>query len=118
MQEILPAGGVMLFLLRSAFWLGLTFYAMPWNGDAAAPQSAHGPAAAPSVVETAGRLASEVCTAKPAECLHAARSLTALFAKVAAEGDPSAPLAETGAVFSLNALSALDRLPQWRGATP
>lgn len=108
----------MFFLVRSAFWLGVVFSAMPWNGE----DKPHGPSHALQAVRSAahsaagtasaaaGFAASSYCAAHPSECLGAARKLTELFEKVSAEGDilaaPAAPQAS---------LSPQDLSPVWRG---
>ena len=91
----------MRFLLRSAFWLGLTFHAMPW-GDAKLSDAL--PDAAPAVVSLA------------AASVNGDSAVGAL-ARSALRGalDLDAPAAAKPQRASLDTLSAADRLPAWRG---
>ena len=91
----------MRFLLRSAFWLGLTFHAMPW-GDAKLSDAL--PDATPAVVSLA------VATA-------AGDGAVGDLARGALRGalDLAAPAAAKPQRASLDTLSAADRLPPWRG---
>lgn len=96
----------MFFLLRSVLWLGIVFWAMPWNGEGSPGQ--HPLEAARELAQSTARGASGVCSASPAECIAAARKLHALFEQVASE-DAGAQGGQAG-----GALSALDRMPGWR----
>lgn len=58
----------MLFLLRSAFWLGLTFSQMSWPQDDLAP-------VLPATVHAATDVAAKACGAHPRGCLAAAAAL-------------------------------------------
>jgi hypothetical protein len=91
----------MRFLLRSAFWLGLTFHAMPW-GDAKLSDAL--PEATPAIVSLAVASASG----------DGAASALARFALRGAL-DLDAPAATKPQRASLDTLSAGDRLPPWRG---
>jgi hypothetical protein len=91
----------MRFLLRSAFWLGLTFHAMPW-GDAKLSDAL--PDVAPAVVSLA------MASANGDGALGA-------LAHSALRGalDLDAPAAVKPQRAPLDTLSAGDRLPPWRG---
>ena len=91
----------MRFLLRSAFWLGLTFHAMPW-GDAKLSDAL--PDAAPAVVSLA------MASANGDGALGA-------LARGALRGalDLDAPAATKPQHGSIDTLSPVDRLPPWRG---
>ena len=91
----------MRFLLRSAFWLGLTFHAMPW-GDAKLADAL--PDAAPTVVSLAAASAND-------------GGAVGALARGALRGalDLDAPTAARSLRGSLDTLSAEDRLPPWRG---
>jgi len=91
----------MRFLVRSAFWLGLTFHAMPW-GDAKLSDAL--PDAAPAVV----RLAVASATGD---------SSVGALARGALRGalDLDAPAAAKPQRASLDTLSTADRAPPWRG---
>ncbi len=104
----------MFFLMRSVLWLGIVFWAMPWNGEGSPGRSALD--AARGLAQSTAQAASEACVATPAECLAAARKLHALFEKIAAE--PLEASSATGPAQTGGALSALDRLPQWRNGRP
>jgi len=91
----------MRFLLRSAFWLGLTFHAMPW-GDAKLSDAL--PAATPAVVGLA------VATAN-------GDGVVGAMARNALRGalDLDAPVAAKPQRASIDTLSPTDRTPAWRG---
>ena len=91
----------MRFLLRSAFWLGLTFHAMPW-GDAKLSDAL--PDATPTVVGLALASAN-------------GGSVVGALAREALRGalDLDGPAAVKPQRASLDTLSATDRLPPWRG---
>lgn len=90
----------MRFLLRSAFWLGLTFHAMPW-GDAKLSDAL--PDAAPAIVSLAAASAND--------------GAAGTLARAALRGafDLDAPAAAKPLRGSLDTLSADDRQPPWRG---
>jgi hypothetical protein len=90
----------MRFLLRSAFWLGLTFHAMPW-GDAKLSDAL--PDATPAVVGLA------VASANGEGAVGA-------LARAALRGalDLDAPAAAKPQHASIDTLSPADRLPPWR----
>jgi len=58
----------MLFLLRSAFWLGLVFSQMTWPRDGLAP-------ALPAAVHIGANIAAKACSARPHDCLAVAATL-------------------------------------------
>ena len=91
----------MRFLLRSAFWLGLTFHAMPW-GDAKLSDAL--PDVTPAVVSLA------VASAN-------GDGAVAALARGALRGalDLDAPAAAKPQRASLDTLSPADRPPPWRG---
>jgi hypothetical protein len=93
----------MRFLLRSAFWLGLTFHAMPW-GDARLSDAL--PAAAPTLVSLAAASAND--------------GATGALARAALRGafDVGQPAAAKPLRGSLDTLSAEDRQPPWRSPSP
>jgi hypothetical protein len=73
----------MMFLLRCAFWLGLTFALMDWPDGAPPtpdPQALAQMAAQMAAQEIAGR-----CAASPQACLDGARKIEE-FRKIASEG--------------------------------
>ena len=91
----------MRFLLRSAFWLGLTFHAMPW-GDAKLSDAL--PDATPTVVSLA------VASANGEGAVGA-------LMRGALRGalDLDSPAAAKPQRASADTLSPADRLPPWRG---
>ncbi len=97
------------FLLRTAFWLGLAFNAMPW-GDArltdAIPNARDALGAA---VATESRDAGG--TAAIARAVFSAALEPRPASPAAARPDPSL----TSKRASVDTLSAADRLPPWRG---
>jgi len=90
----------MRFLLRSAFWLGLTFHAMPW-GDAKLTDALPDPT--PAIVGLAAAGANG--------------GATGAWVRAALRGalDGDAPAAAKPLRGSLDTLSAQDRAPPWRG---
>jgi hypothetical protein len=100
------------FLIRSAFWLGLTFHAMSW-GDARltdfVPSSAQSLAAGLAARGAEGEAASAI--------VHGV--LRGALQPRAAEETRPTPRSEASAKFrraSVDTLSAADRRPAWRGA--
>ena len=69
----------MMFLLRCAFWLGLTFALMDWP-DGAPPTPDPQALAQMAAQEIAGR-----CAASPQACVDGARKIEE-FRKIASEG--------------------------------
>ena len=66
----------MFFLLRCAFWLGLTFSMMDWPGGASpAPDPA---ALAQAASQAAARELATRCAANPQACMEGARKIEAL----------------------------------------
>jgi hypothetical protein len=102
----------MRFLLRSAFWLGLVFHAMPW-GDArltdVVPEGA---------ASTIAGLASQGAGSEAASAIAQAVLRSTLDprepAQSVATARPDAQVKTRRA--SVDTLSATDRLPPWRGA--
>ena len=100
------------FLIRSCFWLGLTFHAMSW-GDARLADFVPTPAQAVAVglaaqsgdVGTAGTIVRAVL--RGTLDTQAASGVTS-----AAGSEP----ASKGRRASIDSLSPADRLPAWRGA--
>jgi len=90
----------MRFLLRSAFWLGLTFHAMPW-GDVKLADAL--PVVAPTLVSLAAVGANS----------DAGGALTRIALRGAL--DLETPPAAKPLRGSLDTLSPEDRLPPWRG---
>jgi hypothetical protein len=88
----------MRFLLRSAFWLGLVFHAMPW-GDARFSDAL--PAAGPALASLAAT------TGDGAAGMLARAALRGAF-------DIDAPAARPQPA-SLDTLIPADRRPPWRG---
>ena len=99
------------FLIRSCFWLGLTFHAMSW-GDARLADFVPTPAQAVAVGLAAqngdGGAASTIARAVLRGALDA--QLTG-DAGITARSEPS-----KSRRASIDSLSAADRLPVWRGA--
>lgn len=97
------------FLLRSAFWLGLVFNAMPW-GEArwtdAAPEAR---AALGAALTTQSR--DEGGTAAIARAVLSAALESRPASPAAARPGPSPETRRA----SVDTLSAADRLPPWRG---
>lgn len=94
----------MFFLLRTAFWLGLTFSAMEWPGAAPVPPTVDGIAAQATLQ------AAKLCAGTPRACLEAARAFSG--AKAASE-TPAAP--GKPAKKKADTLDSADRAPAWRG---
>jgi hypothetical protein len=99
----------MRFLLQSAFWLGLTFHAMPWNGAQLA-NVAPDPRAAIASLTAEGHDGAAVQAAVGA-VLRAAFDSPATPAAAPARLVPAAKPTRP----SVDTLSAADRLPPWRG---
>ena len=93
----------MRFLLRTAFWLGLTFHAMPW-GDAKLSDAL--PAATPALVGLAAASAN-----------NDAAGVLVRFALRGALDSDAQPAAKP-LRGSLDTLSPEDRAPPWRGPQP
>ncbi len=100
------------FLLRSAFWLGLVFNAMPW-GEARLTDAV--PAARDAL---AAGLATQVRDTDAASAIARAVLRTTIepqpasVGKAATRAEPSPKTKRA----SVDTLSASDRLPPWRGA--
>ncbi len=97
------------FLLRSAFWLGLVFHAMPW-----------GETRSSDAVPAARELAGAATQARDEAAAAIARALlgTALEPRPAGAGEAATrpvPSTKTRRA-SLDTLSAGDRVAPWRGA--
>lgn len=90
----------MRFFLRTAFWLGLTFHAMPW-GDMKLSDAL--PAATPALVSLAAASANS----------EAAGGLVTLALRGAL--DPATQPAAEPLRGSMDTLSADDRAAPWRG---
>ncbi len=110
-----------MFMLRSVFWLGLVFAALPWGsqgwqGDGTPVTPANVLEAARSAVKVASSAsaaaATSYCTANPAECLKSAQQLQDLFERVSAE-EESAAIPATAPAKS-NSLKSADKTPRWR----
>ncbi len=111
-----------MFVLRSLFWLGLVFAALPWSsqgwqGDGTPVTPADVLEAARSAVKVAGSTgasaAVDYCSARPTECLKAAQQLQALFERVSAEEDTAAIAPVIPAKGGT--LKPADKSPRWRG---
>ena len=99
----------MMFLIRSAFWLGCVFNAMPFKGA--------------DVAESIGEIWLAACRTAKAESLacfagraracQGAASLACFAAPIVA-GSAS----RTGAPASVDSLQPGDRAASWRGRTP
>lgn len=100
------------FLIRSCFWLGLTFHAMSW-GDARLADFVPTPAQAVAVGLAAqngdGGAASMIARAVLRGALDAQ---PANEARTATRSEPSTKFRRASA----DSLSPADRLPVWRGA--
>jgi hypothetical protein len=100
----------MRFLLRSVFWLGLTFHAMPWSGAELANVAPDPRAAIASLTaeDHDGAVAKAVVGAVLRAALDSPATPAAAPARaVPAAAKPTRPSADT--------LIAADRLPPWRG---
>ncbi|MGD1037877.1 MAG: hypothetical protein ABR878_11915 [Roseiarcus sp.] len=99
------------FLLRSAFWLGLAFNAMPWG-------EARWSDAVPDARDAlAASVATQVHDGETASAIARALVRTALEPRPASAGKAAAraePLAKTRRA-SVDTLSSADRLAPWRG---
>jgi hypothetical protein len=94
----------MFFLLRSAFWLGLTFSAMEWPSDGLSPS------AASELAAQAAAHATRLCAENARECVEAARAARAIGAKAPAA--KSTPAARASAADTLD---RADRAAPWKG---
>jgi hypothetical protein len=99
----------MSFLLRTAFWLGLTFNAMPW-GDARWTDA---------VPDARAALGAGLAT--PSRDQGGAAAIARAILSAAREPRPASPAAPRvgpspqARRVSVDTLSAADRLPPWRG---
>jgi hypothetical protein len=91
------------FLIKSAFWLGVTFSCMDWHGE---------PPKLPTAGETATRI-TQVCATSPDLCLAAAARIEALRTATGMAAPPIAPPPKI--TPSSDTLRANDRAPPWRG---
>ena len=100
------------FLIRSCFWLGLTFHAMSW-GDARLADFVPTPAEAVAVGLAAqnadGGAASSIARAVLRGALD---TQTANETRTGARSEPAPKFRRASA----DSLSPADRLPAWRGA--
>ena len=99
------------FLLRSAFWLGLVFNAMPWGETRLSD-------AVPAARELAAGVAAQGRETQAASEVARAVVSMALGSRRAGAGEAAtrpAPSTRTKRA-SVDTLSAGDRLPPWRGA--
>ena len=102
----------MRFLLRSAFWLGLVFHAMPLGG--ARPSDAvPNPRDAVAGLPTPGRDGA-AASAIAGAAVRAPFGPRSAADKTASRAAPAAKPARS----SVDTLSAADRLPSWRGSGP
>ncbi|HEY1943778.1 MAG TPA: hypothetical protein VGH40_16840 [Roseiarcus sp.] len=102
------------FLLRTAFWLGLTFHAMSW-GDARLSDVV--PSQAQSL---AASLSGKSDDGDAAGLIARAVLRGALQPEPAPEAKPRSRVAESASKSkraSVDTLSSADRLPPWRGAS-
>ena len=107
----------MFFLLRCAFWLGLTFSMMDWPGGTPVLPDAG------ALMRTATGELANACLAAPQTCMDGARKLEALRNLPLATPSPSpAPAASVVAASSrpntrpgAYKLRASDFQPVWRG---
>jgi hypothetical protein len=117
----------MFFLLRCAFWLGLTFWMMNWPGGAPTLPDPG------SLVQSATGQIAHACLDAPQACLDGARKIEALRASlpnaITATAEPAPAIAATPAAsprvvplppvaptrLGANTLRASDFLPTWRG---
>jgi hypothetical protein len=99
----------MRFLLRSVFWLGLTFHAMPWDGAQLADVAPDPRAAIASLTaeDHDGAAAKAVVGAVLRAALDSPATPAAAPARAVPAAKPTRP--------SVDALTAADRLPPWRG---
>jgi hypothetical protein len=102
----------MRFLLKSAFWLGLVFHAMPW-GDArlsdVVPEGSASAIVGLASQGAAGQAASTIAQAVLRSTLEPSEP-----AQSASAARPESPAKTRRA--SVDTLSPADRLPPWRGA--
>ena len=91
----------MFFLLRTVFWLGVTFSAMEWPGERPA-------------LPTTGDIAMQVtrlCAENAAACLKAAGAANAAMKPA----EKPAEAASKSAPVKIDTLGSADRGPAWRG---
>lgn len=87
----------MSFLIRSSFWLGLVFLALPWNGEDLRTTLSGG---AEDAARTLAGEAQALCLKNPVACAEHAATIARLI-----NGNPSQ-----------NTLEPADLAPAWRGA--
>lgn len=99
----------MLFLVRSAFWLGMVYSAMPFDNSEQARELARLRAA---LAATAGGAAASACAGASLSC---ALKLAGPAAKLAGATAIKPPMKEKMAGVSVNSLMSADLRPAWRG---
>jgi hypothetical protein len=100
------------FFLRSAFWLGLVFHAMPWGEARLADVVPTAREAIAAGLATQSRDGGEAATVAGAILRATFESRPAIAGKAAARFDRSLKTARA----SVDTLSPADRVPPWRGA--
>jgi hypothetical protein len=108
-EGLLIPRALMRFLLRSAFWLGLTFHAMPWDGAQLASVAPDPRAAIASLTaeDHDGAAAKAVVGAVLRGAFDSATTPDPAPARAISSAKPTRP--------SVDTLTAADRLPSWRG---
>ncbi len=98
------------FLLRSAFWLGVVFNAMPWGETRLTD-------VVPAARQRAAGVAIEGRDSEAASAIAGAVLRTALSSRTATAGAAAtrAKPAVAAKRASVDTLTAEDRLPPWRG---
>ena len=96
----------MFFLLRAAFWLGLVFVALPWDGAALRSDLAD---TADAASKAAAHQAQAWCLKDPLACAESASAAARLIAS------PTPDAAREPQTRSQNTLMPIDLAPQWRG---
>ncbi|MDB5643401.1 MAG: hypothetical protein JWN07_2718 [Hyphomicrobiales bacterium] len=97
-------GRVMFFMIRSLFWLGLVFMALPWDGESLRADLAD---ATQKGTHALARQAQALCVKDPIGCAAQAITLGQTF-------DP-ASVQDAPRDHSQDTLQPGDRTPGWRG---
>jgi hypothetical protein len=108
----------MMFLVRSAFWLGIVYSAMPMGGEAMRAADQAQSAVAASAVATARQKCMADLVACRALVSAAGGALTGAGGERSASARDSAPRAKGASAPSTDTLSASDLATPWRGRPP
>src|SRR5256885_7603753 len=123
-------GTVMVFLIRTAFWLSIVILLLPTPESMKTPEPGIGAAQAVTAASATVSDMSQFCARQPEACQVGSQALTHLGHKAMASAkwlydkftskteQPAAPAKALAEIDSQNTLTPADTAPAWRGAHP